>query len=94
MNQKPYSGLYRVVLIWTVDSDSIFHGPTELSYPYFKPLLLSEACAAVVIGFLILVNALFQVKLHSWWDIHRGVVGSLKAVLFAYVFYILIHKSN
>lgn len=94
MNQKSYSSAYRVVPMWTVDNGSTFHGPTELSYPYFKPLLSSEACAAVAIGFPILVIALFQVKLRSWWDLHRGVVGSLKAVLFAYVSYILLHESK
>jgi diacylglycerol diphosphate phosphatase/phosphatidate phosphatase len=85
MSQQPYHSSYRVVPMRTLDNGSTFRGPTELSYPYFEPLLSSEACGFVTVGIPILVIALCQVRIRSWRDFHRAVVGSLKAVLFAYV---------
>jgi len=42
-------------------------------------------CALVVVFVPILVIAIFQLKIQSFWDFHAGVVGVLKAVVSAYV---------
>jgi len=39
----------------------------------------------IVVFVPILVIAIFQLKIQSFWDFHAGVVGVLKAVVSAYV---------
>jgi hypothetical protein len=79
-----------IIPMWTTNNGSTFRGATELSYPYFESIIPSWACGLVAIGFPILVAALFQIKIRSWWDFQTAMVGRLKAVLFAYVSYCLI----
>lgn len=51
MHLEPYHGSYRVVPMWTTENGSTFRGPTELSYPYFEPVIPSWVCGLAAIGF-------------------------------------------
>ena len=63
-------------------------------FPYPHRIELSLLQTISSFGSSILVIALFRVKLHSKWHLHRVVIGALKAALFAHVSYILLHASK
>jgi len=62
-----------------------FYLPREITYPWMSEPLPTWGCALVVVFVPILVIAIFQLKIQSFWDFHAGVVGVLKAVVSAYV---------
>jgi diacylglycerol diphosphate phosphatase/phosphatidate phosphatase len=78
---------YRYLHIWPVKDNLAdtfaFRGPPEYSYPAVPEPVSSVSCALLVIFVPIIVIAVFQIRIRSFWDFHAGVFGSLKGIVAA-----------